>query len=92
MPKHREASHALSLSQLRREVRTALELAIAALAPTPLVDELATSAGLLEALAQFPHDASPVVANSARVTQASERALEKWQQWQSTEPRRKGSA
>src|SRR4051812_31160625 len=62
MPKRRDASHALSLSQLRREVRTALELAVAALAPTPLVDELATAAGLLEALAQFPHDAAPVLA------------------------------
>ena len=39
----------LSLSHLRRETRTALELAVVALAPSELLERLAASAGLLEA-------------------------------------------
>ena len=44
----------LDLSHLRREARTALELALIALAPVELTDRLASAAGLLEALTEVP--------------------------------------
>jgi hypothetical protein len=56
-----EARHAgtpMDFSHLRREARTALELAIVALAPSALVDRLATAAGLLEALVELPKDSA----------------------------------
>ena len=52
----------LDLSHLRRETRTALELAVVALAPFELLDGLAAAAGLLEALEELPRDSPAVVA------------------------------
>jgi hypothetical protein len=92
MARRTESTQAPRLVQLSKDVKAALQLAIAGLAPTALVDELATAAGLLEALAQFPLDAAPVVANSPRLIEMSNRALGDWQQWQSSQRRRKGSA
>ena len=92
MATKREPAQALTLSHLRREVKTSLELAVAGLAPTRLVDELATAAGLLEALSQFPRDAAPVLANRGRVVEMSESALRAWAKWQVSQQRRKGSA
>ena len=54
----------LDLTHLRRETRTALELAVVALAPSELIDRLAKSAGLLEAIAELPTDSAPVVADA----------------------------
>jgi hypothetical protein len=66
-PKATDASDTqLDLSHLRRETRTALELAVVAPAPTALVDRLAWAAGLLEAIAELPADAPPVVASDWR--------------------------
>lgn len=81
---HTEARHAgtqLDLSHLRREARTALELAIVALAPTELVDRLATAAGLLEALVELPTDSAPVVALVPKVQIQATSALDDWQKW-----------
>lgn len=50
----RHADEALRVVHLRREVKTALELAVAALAHAEVMDALATTAGLLEALNEFP--------------------------------------
>jgi hypothetical protein len=78
----KEASDALRASHLRREVKTALELAIAALAHAELIDRLARAAGLLEALAEFPESSAPVLAMRPRATQLAEDALEAWRDWQ----------
>lgn len=71
----------IDLSHLRRESRTALELAVVAMAPSDLVDRLATAAGLLEALVELPTDSAPVLAVVPRVTTRARRALEEWRQW-----------
>lgn len=72
----------MDLSHLRRESRTALELAVVALAPAELVDGLATAAGLLEALVELPSDSAPVIALVPRVQSQAKGALEAWQKWQ----------
>jgi hypothetical protein len=73
---------ALDLAHLRRETRTALELAIVALAPSDLIDSLAVSAGLLEALVGLPTDSAPVVALVPAVAKRAKGALESWSKWQ----------
>ena len=91
MSKNHQTVDALKFSHLRREVKTALELAMALLAPTQVVDELAIAAGLLEALSQFPSDAAPVIANTPRAIELAHTALAEWQKWEAL-PRPKGSA
>jgi hypothetical protein len=76
-----EADPQPKLTHLRRDARTALELAVIALAPAALVARLAASAGLLEALAELPTDSPPVVALVPRVVTRAQRALEDWQKW-----------
>lgn len=71
----------LDLSHLRRDARTALELAVVALAPGELIDRLAVSAGLLEALVELPTDSAPVTALVPKVVLRTRRALEDWQKW-----------
>jgi len=72
----------LDLSHLRRDVRTALELAVVAMAPGELVDRLAAPAGLLEALAELPTDSAPVIALVPKLVTRTQSALEDWQKWQ----------
>jgi hypothetical protein len=67
---------------LRREGRTALELAIVAMAPAEIVDRLALTAGLLEALAELPTDSAPVVALVPSAARRARSALDEWQTWQ----------
>jgi hypothetical protein len=82
-----EAAEAgLDLSHLRRETRTALELAVVALAPPALTDRLAAAAGLLEALVELPPNSPPVIALVPRVVKRSKAALEKWQKWRAKHP------
>ena len=76
----------LDLSHLRRETRTALELAVVTLAPQALTDRLAAAAGLLEALVELPPDSPPVIALVPRVVKRSRAALEKWQKWRAKHP------
>jgi len=86
----RFSGDALRANHLRREVKTALELALASMAPTELVDRLAVAAGLLEALSEFPPDAPPVVATTPRAVTIADEALEAWHVWEA-KPGRKGS-
>lgn len=72
----------IELVHLRREVRTALELAIVALAPKDVVERLAPAAGLLEALAELPLDAAPVAALAAPAIERAREALDAWRRWQ----------
>jgi len=81
----------LDLSHLRRETRTALELAIVALAAPDLIDRLAAVAGLLESLVELPADAPPVVALVPKVVKRSRAVLADWDRWQ-RQSVRKGKA
>jgi hypothetical protein len=71
----------LDFSHLRREARTALELAIVQLAPTHLVEQLALSAGLLEALAELPRDSAPAIALGPPTVGRTQLALDEWRDW-----------
>ena len=82
---------ALRVSHLRREVKTALELSVAALAHSDVMDGLATAAGLLEALNEFPRSSAPVLATLPRAIELAESSLEAWREWQAR-PARKPSA
>ena len=83
------SADSLRANHLRREVKTALELAVASMSPTEIVDRLAIAAGLLEALAEFPPDAAPVVATTPRAVAIGDEALTAWRAWES-KPGRKG--
>lgn len=72
----------MDLNHLRREVRTALELAVVALAPSELIDRLATSAGLLEALIELPGNSPPVLALVPQLVARTKSSLSAWQSWQ----------
>jgi hypothetical protein len=72
----------LELRHLRREVKTALELAIIALAPSELLDALAGVAGLLEAVSELPPDSPPALALLPRTVERAERYLQEWQVWE----------
>jgi hypothetical protein len=78
----RAAAEPLDLSHLRRETRTALELAVAALAPSSIIDELARSAGLLEAILELPADSPPVVALVPSLIERTSTALDAATRWQ----------
>lgn len=71
----------LDLSHLRRQTRTALELAVVALAPAPVIDRLASVAGLLEALVELPPGSPPVLALTPRVARRGRAALSEWNAW-----------
>jgi hypothetical protein len=71
----------LDLAHLRRETRTALELAVAALAPERLIDQLAATAGLFEALVELPRGSPPVLALTPRLIERSRAALKEWGRW-----------
>jgi hypothetical protein len=83
------SANALRANHLRREVKTALELAVASMSPSEIVDRLAIAAGLLEALAEFPPDATPVVATGPRAVAIGDEALKAWRAWEA-KPGRKG--
>jgi hypothetical protein len=71
----------LGLSHLRREARTALELAVVALAPSDLVERLAAIAGLLEALIELPANSPPALALVPGLVERARQALDDWQTW-----------
>jgi hypothetical protein len=76
------AESGLSLSHLRRETRTALELAVVALAPSELLERLAASAGLLEALIELPASSPPALALVPGLIERTKGSLEAWRKWQ----------
>ena len=82
-----ESSTRLDLSHLRREVRTALELAIVELAPTDLIDRLALVTGLLEALAELPADSAPAIALGPPTADRARVAAKMWHDWSSKRKR-----
>jgi len=68
----------LDLSHLRREARTALELAIIDFAPNDLIDRLALATGLLEALAELPADSAPAIALGPTTADRARVGLAMW--------------
>jgi cellulose biosynthesis protein BcsQ len=70
-----------ALGQLRQEARVALDLAVVALAPSQLVERLATSVGLLESLGELPTDSPPVVAMVPDTIARARRSLDEWRTW-----------
>lgn len=82
-----EPTTRLDLSHLRREARTALELAIVELAPNDLIDQLALATGLLEALAELPVDSAPAIALGPPTADRARVALAMWRDWSSTRRR-----
>ena len=90
MAKHERNAGDLHQSSLevvhqRREARTALELAVVALAPWEIIERLATAAGLLESLSELPSDSPPARALVPRVTTLAKAALDAWQKWKETQ-------
>lgn len=77
----------LDLSHLRRDARTALELAIVELAPTDLIERLALVTGLLEALSELPVDSAPALALGPSTADRARVALEMWRDWSLTRRR-----
>ena len=76
-----ETETPLDLSHLRRQTRTALELAVVALAPSDLLDRLAGVAGLLEAIVELPPNSPPVLALIPEISKRAHRALKDWDDW-----------
>jgi hypothetical protein len=81
MSKGDRAAQRMDLSHLRRESRTALELAIVELAPTDLIDRLAVVTGLLEALAELPADSAPAITLGPGTADRAHIALKAWHAW-----------
>ena len=81
-PAPESADASLDLSHLRREARTALELAVVGMAPSDLIDRLAAVAGLLEALVALPLNITPVIALMPKVSKRAHAALADWNVWQ----------
>ena len=76
-----ESTHVLDLNHLRRDTRTALELAVVALAPMELLEQLAVAAGLLEALDELPPDSPPVIALVPQLKTRTRKTLDRWNKW-----------
>jgi hypothetical protein len=75
------SSIGMDLRHLRRETRTALELAIVELAPNDLIDRLALVAGLLEALTELPSESAPAIALGPGTVDRARDALAVWHAW-----------
>jgi hypothetical protein len=73
----------MDVRHLRRDARTALEMAIVSLAPSSLIDGLAIAAGLLEALTDLPADSPPIIPTTTRAVSNARAALQEWKAWQS---------
>lgn len=71
----------MELRHLARDVKTALELALAALAPSDLVDRLATAAGLLDAITDMALDEVASIPLVTRTVERANLALVAWHRW-----------
>ena len=73
---------AMTLRHLQRDAATALELALVALAPSSIIEGLATAAGLIQALTDLPLDSDPLAVWAANAVDRAERALVAWREWE----------
>jgi hypothetical protein len=67
----------------RRETATALELALAGLAPNAIIESLASAVGLLSALEELPLENEALLIWAREAIERSERSLAAWQEWES---------
>ncbi len=79
-------SKQMELRHLAREVKTGLELAIAALAPSDLVDRLAVAAGLLDAITDMALNEAATLPLVTRTVERANKALAAWHQWRDDHP------
>jgi hypothetical protein len=70
------------IRHILRNVKTSLELAIVARAPSDLLNRLGRVAGLLDAVSQLPIDAGPAQALTPGLIADGLGAIEAWDQWQ----------
>ena len=75
------ADASTDLAHLRQEARVALDLAVVALAPSQLIERLATAVGLLESLGELPADSPPVLAMVPKALAHAKGSLEDWRTW-----------
>jgi hypothetical protein len=66
---------------LLRNVKTSLELAIVARAPSDLLNRLGRVAGLLDAVSQLPTDEGPAQALTAGLIADGLAAVDAWDKW-----------
>jgi len=81
-----QGSSTMDLTHLRREARTALELAVVAMVPEDLLQRLAACTGLLEAVAELPADSPPLLTIVPKLISRTREALGEWKKWQSHLP------
>jgi len=79
-------TRSMELLHLARETKTALELAIAAFAPTDVIDRLAVVAGLLDAFNALALSDPTTVPLIGTTTQRAKLALDAWHRWQREHP------
>ena len=72
----------MELRHLHREVATALELALVALAPPPIIESLACAAGLLTALCELPLDSEALRVWASQAVGRAQQGLERWESWE----------
>ena len=76
----------MQLTHLHREVNTALELALAQIAPTEIIEPLAVTAGLLDAFASLDVDDLTAHPLLGPTTDRAKLALAAWHRWQAARP------
>jgi hypothetical protein len=76
----------VQLVHLSREIKTALELALAALSPTPMIEELALAAGLLDAFSELAVDERTPHPLLQQTVERAELALRTWHRWRADHP------
>lgn len=79
-------SKQMELRHLTREVKTSLELALAALAPSDLIDHLAIGVGLLDAITDMALDEAATVPLVIRTVERANQALAAWRRWRDDHP------
>jgi hypothetical protein len=67
---------------VRREVRTALELALVAMAPNAMVERLAMATGFLIGLRELPLDTEALRVRATEAVTRGEQCLEEWRRWE----------
>ena len=72
----------MKLRHLQRDLKTALELALVALAPRSLIEGIACAVGLIEALLELPLDSEPLRPWALDALGRAERSLCDWHAWQ----------
>lgn len=70
------------IRHLLRNIKTSLELAIVARAPSELLNRLGRVAGLLDALGQLPMDDGPTQALTRGLIADGLAAIDAWSKWQ----------